>query len=72
MTIITALANPNIAFIKLHWQNLVELIARFLVDLCCKLGEAKFKTKIVAAPADATEMNGVWFAADGSEVGPVI
>ena len=29
-------------------------------------------TKIVAAPADATLTGGVWYAADGSEIGPVI
>lgn len=28
--------------------------------------------KIVAAPADATLMDGVWYAADGTEIGPVI
>jgi hypothetical protein len=28
--------------------------------------------KIVAAPADATKTGGVWFAADGSEIGPVL
>jgi hypothetical protein len=28
--------------------------------------------KIVAAPADATESAGVWYAADGIEIGPVI
>lgn len=29
-------------------------------------------TKIVAAPADATKSGGVWYAADGTEIGPVI
>jgi len=29
-------------------------------------------TKIVAAPADATLEDGTWYAADGSEIGPVI
>lgn len=29
-------------------------------------------TKIVAAPADATAVGGVWYAADGTEIGPVI
>lgn len=29
-------------------------------------------TKIVAAPADATLVGGVWYAADGTEIGPVI
>ncbi len=28
--------------------------------------------KIVAAPADATLDNGIWYAADGTEIGPVI
>ena len=28
--------------------------------------------KIVAAPADATLSNGIWYAADGTEIGPVI
>lgn len=29
-------------------------------------------TKIVAAPADATATGGVWYGADGTEIGPVI
>lgn len=29
-------------------------------------------TKIVAVPADADKVAGVWYAADGSEIGPVI
>ena len=29
-------------------------------------------SKIVAAPADATLVSGVWYAADGSEIGPAI
>jgi len=29
-------------------------------------------TKIVAAPADAIEQNGIWYTADGEEIGPVI
>jgi len=28
--------------------------------------------KIVAAPADATATDGIWYAADGTEIGPVI
>ncbi len=28
--------------------------------------------KMVAAPADATSLGGVWYTADGSEIGPVI
>jgi len=29
-------------------------------------------TKIVAAPADATKKGDIWYAADGTEIGPVI
>jgi hypothetical protein len=29
-------------------------------------------TKIVAAPADATPVGGMWYTADGTEIGPVI
>ncbi len=32
----------------------------------------EYFTKIVAAPADAVKVNGVWYAADGVEIGPVI
>jgi len=32
----------------------------------------EYFVKIVAAPADATLSGGVWYAADGSEIGPVI
>lgn len=32
----------------------------------------EYFTKIVAAPADATLTGGVWFAADGTEIGPAI
>jgi hypothetical protein len=32
----------------------------------------EYFTKIVAAPANATAMDGVWYAADGTEIGPVI
>ena len=38
-------------------------------------GEAcnwNYFVKIVAAPADATKVGGVWHAADGTEIGPVI
>jgi hypothetical protein len=39
-------------------------------------GKAKdhwtYFTKIVAAPADAVKINGIWFTADGIEIGPVI
>ena len=28
--------------------------------------------KIIAAPEDATMSNGMWYAADGTEIGPVI
>jgi hypothetical protein len=34
--------------------------------------EWDYFTKIVAAPADATTSGGVWYAADGTEIGPVI
>ena len=29
-------------------------------------------TKLVAAPEDATKVDGIWYAADGTEIGPVI
>jgi len=29
-------------------------------------------TKIIAAPADATKLSGIWYAADGTEIGPAI
>jgi hypothetical protein len=29
-------------------------------------------TKIVAAPTDAISIGGIWYAADGSEIGPAI
>jgi hypothetical protein len=29
-------------------------------------------TKVIAAPADATKVGGVWYAADGTEIGPEI
>jgi len=32
----------------------------------------EYFTKIVAAPLDATSSGGVWYAADGTEIGPVI
>jgi hypothetical protein len=32
----------------------------------------EYFVKIVAAPADATNVNGTWIAADGTEIGPVI
>ncbi len=35
-------------------------------------GTWTYFTKIVAAPADATLTDGVWYAADGTEIGPVI
>lgn len=34
--------------------------------------EWTYFTKIIAAPADAALVNGVWYAADGTEIGPVI
>jgi hypothetical protein len=32
----------------------------------------EYFTKIVAAPADATQIGGIWFTAGGTEIGPVI
>jgi hypothetical protein len=29
-------------------------------------------TKIIAVPSDATPIGGIWYAADGSEIGPAI
>jgi hypothetical protein len=37
-----------------------------------KICKWTYFTKIVAAPADATLDDGVWYAADGTEIGPVI
>jgi hypothetical protein len=34
--------------------------------------EWDYFTKIIAAPADAYEVGGIWYAADGTEIGPVI
>jgi hypothetical protein len=36
------------------------------------LCEWDYFVKIVAAPADATTLDGIWYAADGTEIGPVI
>jgi hypothetical protein len=33
MTTATAQASPNIASINLHWQNSIELTARFVLSL---------------------------------------
>ena len=35
-------------------------------------GHWTYFTKIVAAPADAVLIEGVWYAADGTEIGPSI
>ncbi|MCD6599201.1 MAG: hypothetical protein J7L19_01325 [Dehalococcoidia bacterium] len=35
-------------------------------------GKWSYFTKIVAAPADAESIGGIWYAADGTEIGPVI
>ncbi|MGD2252599.1 MAG: hypothetical protein PVF70_06760 [Anaerolineales bacterium] len=32
----------------------------------------EYFVKIIAAPADATNVGGVWYAADGTEIGPAI
>lgn len=37
-----------------------------------KVCQWTYFTKIVAAPADATSSGGFWYAADGTEIGPVI
>ncbi len=37
-----------------------------------ELCEWDYFTKIVAAPADAVANGGVWYAANGKEIGPVI
>jgi hypothetical protein len=41
-------------------------------DLGGKTIKWTYFTKIVAAPADAALVGGVWYAADGSEIGPAI
>ena len=33
---------------------------------------SEYFTKIIAAPADATLVGGIWYSADGTEIGPVI
>ncbi len=41
-------------------------------ELDGKMIKWNYFTKIVAAPADATSIDGVWYAADGTEIGPAI
>jgi len=38
----------------------------------CETCNWNYFTKIVTAPADATLTDGIWYAADGTEIGPVI
>jgi hypothetical protein len=42
------------------------------VDTNGKKQRWEYFSKIVAAPADASLISGVWYAADGSEIGPAI
>jgi hypothetical protein len=37
-----------------------------------KICKWNYFVKIIAAPADATAVDGIWYAADGTEIGPVI
>ena len=37
-----------------------------------KICKWEYFTKIIAVPADATKLDGVWYAADGTEIGPDI
>ncbi len=37
-----------------------------------KVCKWEYFTKIIAAPEDAENVGGIWFAADGTEIGPVI
>ncbi len=41
-------------------------------ELDGELCEWDYFTKIIAAPADASLVNGIWYAADGTEIGPSI
>lgn len=41
-------------------------------DVNGKMRKWTYFIKIVAAPSDATASGGVWYAADGTEIGPVI
>lgn len=43
-----------------------------MVDVDGKMRKWTYFVKIVAAPADATATNGVWYNADGTEIGPQI
>ena len=42
------------------------------VDVNGKMRKWTYFIKIVAAPSDATVEDGTWYAADGTEIGPVI
>jgi len=42
------------------------------VEVNGKMRKWTYFTKIVAAPSDANAVDGVWYAADGTEIGPVI
>jgi hypothetical protein len=42
------------------------------VEVNGKLRKWTYFIKIVAAPADATETDGIWFNSDGTEIGPQI
>ena len=39
-------------------------------ELDGKICKWEYFTKIIAVPADATKVGGVWYAADGTEIGP--
>jgi len=41
-------------------------------DVNGKIVKWSYFCKIVAVPADATAIDGIWYAADGTEIGPVI
>jgi hypothetical protein len=41
-------------------------------ELNGKICKWDYFVKIIAAPADATLVGGIWYAADGTEIGPVI
>jgi len=42
------------------------------VEVNGKMRKWTYFVKIVAAPSDATPEGGIWYAADGTEIGPVI
>jgi len=51
------------------WESVHQSGSYELDDRPCNWDDS---TKIVAAPADASEQDGVWYSADGTEIGPVI